>query len=196
MISKTALQMASSMKRFLEIVQPLPVKYGYSRGIKKGDVIVTYYQAGSMLTKGIGNQIISERQTYLVTVQTKTAEQCILYSQMIRRGTERSNVEFVSDSIRKDTTVADGWINSMIMYMYTGVEAQQLVYTAEQVRQALQEIADMYIFITSQYDETLSKSFIDKLIIPGLEDREYSYSEFISLKQKYLDKLLLTTTEY
>lgn len=196
MINKTGIQMAQNMKQFLQIVQPLPVKYGYSRGIKRSDLVVTYYQTSSIVTRGIGNHILSERETYLITVQAKTAEQCILFSQLIRRGTDGSYFEFVSDNIRKDTTVADGWINSIIVYAYVGLTVEQVAYTAEQVRQELQEIADNYIFVTSRYDETLSASFIDKLVIPPLEERTYSYAEFIALKNKYLDKLLLATMEF
>lgn len=193
MINASAVQMATSVKQFLEVVQPLQVKYGYSRGARTGDAVLTYYQVGSTLNKGIGNQIVSERQTYLITVQTKTAEQCLLYSQLIRRGTDRSNYEYVSDSIRRDTTVENGWINSIVIYAYTSVEAIQHMFTAEEVREELQQIADRYLFTTSIYNETVAASFIDKLKIPKLQDREYTLNEFIALKQKYLDKLLLTT---
>ena len=148
------------------------------------------------MTRAIGNQLIGERQTFIVTVQTKTAEQNMLYSQLIRRGTERSSVEFVSDGIRKDTTVKDGYVNTIILYIYTSVEAPQMSYTPEQVQIELQEITDRYIFITSIYNNTLSESIIDKFIVPKLDKEQYSYAEFLALKQKYLDKLLLTTEIY
>lgn len=196
MINASSISMASEMKRFLEIVQPLKIKYGYARGIKSDESIITYSYSGSTLTKGIGNSIISERATYIVTVQTKTAEQCMIYSELIRRGTNKSIVEFVSDSIRKDTTVKDGWINTIILYLYTGLSVAQKSYNKDEVRQVLQEIADLYIFVTSMYDETLAQSFIDKLIVPELEQEQYTYEEFIQLKQEYVDRLLLTTIEY
>ena len=192
-MSKTAVEMATSVKQFLELVQPLPVKYGYSRGARTGEIVLTYYQVGTTLTKAIGNQIVSERQTYLITVQTKTAEQCLLYSQLIRRGTNKSNFEYISDSIRRDTTVENGWINSIIIYTYTSVDAGQYLFSAEEVREELQAIADNYIFVTNIYNTAVANSFIDKLKIPKLQDRSYTLTEFIELKQKYLDKLLLTT---
>ena len=192
-MSKTAVEMATSVKQFLELVQPLPVKYGYSRGARTGEIVLTYYQVGTTLTKAIGNQIVSERQTYLITVQTKTAEQCLLYSQLIRRGTNKSNFEFVSDNTRRDSTVENGWINSIIIYVYTDVQAPQYLFTAEEVREELQLIADNYIFVTNIYNTAVANSFIDKLKIPKLQDRSYTLTEFIELKQKYLDKLLLTT---
>lgn len=192
-MNKSAVEMATSVKQFLEVVQPLPVKYGYSRGARTSEVVLSYYQAGTTLTKAIGNQIVSERQTYLVTIQTKTAEQCLLYSQLIRRGTNKSNFEYISDSIRRDTTVENGWINSIIIYTYTSVDAGQYLFSAEEVREELQAIADNYIFATSQYNTTVANSFIDKMKIPKLQNRTYTLQEFIELKQKYLDKLLLTT---
>lgn len=196
MINISSIDLAITMKKFLEIVQPLPVKYGYTRGIKQGDCYITYQQASTTMTRAIGNQLIGERQTFIVTVQTKTAEQNMLYSQLIRRGTERSSVEFVSDGIRKDTTVKDGYVNTIILYIYTSVEAPQMSYTPEQVQIELQEITDRYIFITSIYNNTLSESIIDKFIVPKLDKEQYSYAEFLALKQKYLDKLLLTTEIY
>lgn len=196
MINLSTVSMATEMKHFLEIVQPLSIKYGYSRGVRKEDDIITYSYSGSTNRRGIGNQLMSERQTYIVTVQTKTAKQCLIFSELIRRGTNKSVVEFVSDNIRKDTTVKDGWINTIILYLYTGLSVAQKVYTAEEVRNVLQEIADMYIFVTSMYDETLAQSFIDRYIVPELDKDLYSYEEFIQLKQEYIDRLLLTTTEY
>lgn len=195
-LSITSVKMATSIKQFLEIVQPLPVKYGYSRGIKKEDCYITYNYSGSTLSKGIGNSLIGERQTYIITVQTKTAIQNMIFSQLIRRGTHQSRVEFVSDNIRKDTTVKDGWINTIILYLYTGLEESRIIYTEEEVRKELQSIADLYIFVTSMYDETLAQSFIDSFTIPELEKEFYSYEEFMELKQEYLDRLLYTTTEY
>ena len=187
---------ATSMKSFLEIVQPLPVKYGYSRGIRTEEAYVTYRQTGSTFSKAIGNSIVSERVTYVITVQTKTAEQNMLYSQCIKWGTEGSDVEFISDDVRPDVTVKDRWINTIILRMYTVVKVQRQAFTAEEVRQELQAIADRYIFCTSIYDATLAQSFIDRLVIPALEDREYSYQEVMSLKRLYLDKLILETTQY
>lgn len=186
--------LASEMKNFLELVQPNPVKYGYPRGVKRDKSFVTYQLMNTTPTIAIGNRIISERQTFVVTVQTKTALQNMIYSDLIRRGTDGKNVQFVSDDPRKDTTVEAGWINTIIMSLYTGEGVK--TYTAEEVRAMLQEIADMYIFVTSRYANSISESFIDHYDVPPIEDKEYNESEVIVLKKEYYDKLLLNTTEY
>ena len=119
-----------------------------------------------------------------------------MYSGLIKRGTESSFIAFVSDDLRKDTTAQDGWINTIILSAYNGLEVEQQVFTPDQVRNLLQEIADRYIFVTSMYSETVASSFIDRYIVPQLEDKNYSRAEVLALKQQYLDKLLLATTEF
>lgn len=189
-------QMSIRVKTFLELVQPLPVKYGYPRGVKKGESFVTYRETTSSYRRGVGNQLISETRTYLITVQTKTAEQNLLFSDFIKHGTEKSNVVFMSDDLRKDTMVEDGWINSIIVRVHNGMSLEQQVFDANQVKNILQEIADRYIFVTSIYSSDLSTSFIDHMVVPDLEDRNYSLAEVLALKRQYLDKLLLTTTRF
>ena len=192
----TGKDLSMRVKDFLQIVQPLPVKYGYTRGVKRGQSFVTYQDMSSTLRVGIGGTLISERKTFTVTVQTKTAEQNLMYSGLIKRGTESSFIAFVSDDLRKDTTVQDGWINTIILSAYNGLEVEQQVFTPDQVRNLLQEIANRYIFVTSIYSETVASSFIDRYIVPQLEDKNYSRAEVLALKQQYLDKLLLATTEF
>ena len=192
----TGKDLSMRVKDFLQIVQPLPVKYGYARGVKRGQSFVTYQDMSSTLRVGIGGTLISERKTFTVTVQTKTAEQNLMYSGLIKRGTESSFIAFVSDDLRKDTTVQDGWINTIILSAYNGLEVEQQVFTPDQVRNLLQEIADRYIFVTSMYSETVASSFIDRYIVPQLEDKNYSRAEVLALKQQYLDKLLLAATEF
>lgn len=184
------------MKNFLEMVQPLPVKYGYPRSVKRGPSFVTYQDMGTEMRKSIGSSIISERKTYTITVQTKTAEQNILYSEFIKHGTDGSTIEFLSDDLRRDVTVDDGWINTIILRSYNGFDPEQKIYTAKQVHSLLQQIADSYIFVTSRYATTLEESFIDKLVVPPLEEKLYTYQEMFALKQEYLDRLILTTTEF
>ena len=188
------IEVASSVKNFLELVQPNPVKYGYPLGVKREKSFVTYQLMNTVPTFGIGNRIISEKQTYIVTVQTKTALQNMIYSDLIRHGTHKKNIQFVSDSLRKDTTVEVGWINTIILSVYVGLDIE--TYTAEEVRAMLQEIADMYIFVTNRYAKNISESFIDHYTVPPLEDRDYNKSEVITLKQEYLDKIILNTTEF
>ncbi len=188
------IEVASSVKNFLELVQPNPVKYGYPLGVKREKSFVTYQLMNTVPTFGIGNRIISEKQTYIVTVQTKTALQNMIYSDLIRHGTHKKNIQFVSDSLRKDTTVEAGWINTIILSVYVGLDIE--TYTADEVRAMLQEIADMYIFVTNRYAKTISESFIDHYTVPPLEDRDYNKSEVITLKQEYLDKIILNTTEF
>lgn len=196
MINASPLLMAKTIKNFLEVATPVPVKYGYPRGIAKDNALVTYQQSNTTTSRGIGNRVVGERITYVITVQTKTATDCLLYSTMIRRATSLTNVEFVSDSIRKDVTVKDGWINTIIVYLYTGVDITQQTYTGDEVKRALQMIADRYIFVTSMYDETLAQSFIDKFTVPELPKSTYTYDEFLSLKREYIDRLIYSTTEY
>lgn len=195
--TRTTLQEAELVKRFLETVQPLRPKYGYSRGVKAAEAFVTYQEMGSANVRiGIGNQLVSEKTAFVITVQTKTAKENMLYSELIRLGTQESEIEYVSDSLRPDTLVADSWINTIIVNVYNNIHSRKVVYTADEVRQELQIIADRYIFVTSIYRETLAASFIDTLVVPELEDKLYSYEEFLALKQRYFDKLLWATTEY
>lgn len=196
MIGLSGKQLALRVKSFLEIVQPLSVKYGYPRGVTRGESFVTYQDMGSELIRGIGNHIIGEWKSYIITVQTKTAEQNLLYSGLIKYGTEGSNFLFLSESLRKDTTVEAGWINTIMLRVFNSVDAEQQVFTADEVRAILQAIADHYIFVTSIYAPTVSASFYDSMVVPELEDKNYSLEEVLSLKQQYMDKLLLTTTEF
>lgn len=192
----TGKELALDIKTFLEAVQPLPIHYGYARGIKTAECLVTYYVSSSTYRQGIGNHLMSQRTTNIVTVQTKTAEQNILYSEMIKRGTEGSSIVFVSDSLRKDPTVKDGWINTIILYAYTSLALRRQTYTAEEVREELQRIADHYLFVTSIYNETLAQSIIDNFIIPELPKPLYSYEEFLQLKAQYLDRLVYNDTVF
>lgn len=185
---------ALSVKTFLQLVQPNPVKYGYAQGVKREKSFVTYQLMNTSLSVAIGNHIFGERQTYIVTVQTKTALQNMIYSDMIRYGTNKNKVEFVSDNLRKDPSVEAGYINSIIVRVYNGLDIQ--MYTAQEVRALLQEIADLYIFVTNRYDSTISASFIDHYEVPELEERYYTQSEVLQMKQEYLDRLILNTTEY
>lgn len=187
--------MALRMKQFLELVQPLDVLYGYPRGIKAGEAFITYQDTGTELIRGIGNSIIGEWRTYFITVQTKTAEQNMYYSDFIKYGTQLAEVQFVSDNSRKDVTVEAGWINTIVLRIFNGSARSQLVFTSEEVRRLLQEIADHYLFVTSLYGRTPEESFYDSYTV-RVEDRYYSLDEVLRLKQQYLDKLILNTTQF
>lgn len=187
--------MAMQMLQFLELVQPLDVRYGYPRGIKSGEAFITYQDIGSELVKGIGNAIIGEWKSYIVTVQTKTAEQNMYYSDFIKYGTQLAEVVFVSESPRKDVTVQDGWINTIVLRVFNGSSREQQVFTAEEVRKVLQAIADHYLFVTSIYAADPQQSFYDSYTVV-VEERYYSLTEVIALKQQYLDKLVLNTTQF
>jgi hypothetical protein len=187
--------MALKMKQFLELVQPLDVLYGYPRGVKSGEAFITYQDTGTELIRGIGNSIIGEWRTYFITVQTKTAEQNMYYSDFIKYGTQLAEVQFVSDNSRKDVTVEAGWINTIVLRIFNGSARSQLVFTSEEVRRLLQEIADHYLFVTSLYGRTPEESFYDSYAVQ-VEDRYYSLEEVLELKQEYLDKLVLNTTEF
>lgn len=195
--TRTAIQRAELIRLFLETVQPLKVEYGYAKGIKKSRGAISYQDMGSTnVRNGIGNQLISERSTFLVTVQTKTAQENMFYTELIKLGTEKSDIEWLSDSMRKDPTMEAGYMNSIILRVYNNLHTTKALYTAEEVRAMMQEIADYYIFATSIYREDASQSFIDKLTIPELGERFYSIEEFLAIKQEYLDKVLYTTTRY
>ena len=196
MRSKTGIQVSKSVRAFLELAQPLPVEYGYSRGVKQKSSYVTYKDAGTTPTRSIGGYILSERRTYMVTVQTKTAEENLYYSMMIKYASEGTFVEFMSDDLRKDVTVASGWINTIILSVYNVVEETLNTYTAEEVRFILQDVADNYLFVTSVYGLTLDDSFLDSMVVPELPQEVYTYNEMIALKRQYLDKLVLLTTEF
>lgn len=184
------------MRSFLELAQPLEVKYGYIRGVAKENSYITFRNVSSSIRRGIGNQYISERVTYVITVQTKTAEQNLIYSAMIKYATSETNVLFVSEDLRRDALVENGWINTIIVNVFHSADVVKQIYTKAEATALLQAIADRYVMITSLYKDPFSESVIDKFIVPELEDRLYSLSEVQQLKQEYLDRLVLTTTEY
>lgn len=185
-----------AMRNFLELAQPLEVKYGYIRGVAKENSFVTFRNVSSNIRRGIGNQYISERVTYVITVQTKTAEQNLIYSAMIKHATSETNVMFVSEDLRRDTLVENGWINTIIVSVFNSPDFVKMIYTKEEVTELLQTIADRYVMVTSLYKDPFSESVIDKFTVPELEDRLYSLFEVQQLKQEYLDRLVLTITEY
>lgn len=185
-----------AMRSFLELAQPLEVKYGYIRGVAKENSFVTFRNVSSSIRRGIGNQYISERVTYVITVQTKTAEQNLIYSAMIKYATSETNVLFVSEDLRRDTLVENGWINTIIVNVFNSADIVKLFYTKEETAALLQDIADRYLMVTSLYKDPFSESVIDKFTMPELEDRKYALWEVLKLKQEYLDRLILTTTEY
>lgn len=184
------------MKSFLELVQPLPVKYGYVRGVVQGSSLITYRNMSASVRLGIGNQLISERVNFVITVQTKTAEQNLIYSAMIKYGTYESKVMFVSEDFRKDPTVENGWINTIIVSAYNKESVADLRFTADEVVEILQDIANRYVMITSLYREPFVDSFIDKFVVPELEERVYHFAEVLRFKQEYLDRFVLNETEY
>lgn len=190
------LDSTKAVRSFLELAQPLDVKFGYIRGVARENNYVTYRNVSSSIRRGIGNQYISERVNYVITVQTKTAEQNLIYSAMIKHATSETNVLFVSEDLRRDTLVENGWINTIIVNVFNSADAIRLVYTKEEATALLQAIADRYVMVTSLYKEPFSESVIDKLIVPELEDRFYPLEEVQSLKQEYLDRFILTITEY
>lgn len=190
------LDSVKTMRNFLELAQPLEVKYGYIRGVAKENSYVTFRNVSSTIRRGIGNQYISERVTYVVTVQTKTAEQNLIYSAMIKYATSETNVIFISEDLRRDTLVENGWINSIILSVFNSPDVVKTIYTKEEVTKLLQTIADRYVMVTSVYKDPFDESIIDKFIVPEMEDRLYSLSEVLQLKQEYLDRLVLTITEY
>ena len=190
------LDSVKTMRNLLELAQPLEVKYGYIRGVAKENSYVTFRNVSSTIRRGIGNQYISERVTYVVTVQTKTAEQNLIYSAMIKYATSETNVIFISEDLRRDTLVENGWINSIILSVFNSADVVRTIYTKEEVTELLQTIADRYVMVTSVYKDPFDESIIDKFVVPELEDRLYHLSEVLQLKQEYLDRLVLTITEY
>ena len=185
-----------TMRSFLELAQPLDVKYGYIRGVAKENSYITFRNVSTNIRRGIGNQYISERVNYVITVQTKTAEQNLIYSAMIKYATSETNVLFVSEDLRRDTLVENGWINTIIVNVFNSADVVRLIYTKEEATELLQAIADRYVMITSLYKDPISESVIDKFTVPELEHSIYSLSEVQQLKQEYLDRLVLTITEY
>ncbi len=190
------LDTTKTMRSFLELAQPLDVKYGYIRGVAKENSYITYRNVSSSIRRGIGNQYISERVNYVITVQTKTAEQNLIYSAMIKYATSETNVLFISEDLRRDTLVENGWINTIIVNVFNSSFAVKPIYTKAEATALLQAIADRYVMVTSLYKDPISESVIDKFTVPELEDRLYMLAEVQQLKQEYLDRLVLTITEY
>lgn len=190
------LEPTKKVKSFLEMAQPLEVKYGYIRGIATENSYVTYRNVTSDIRRGIGNQYISERVSFVVTVQTRTAEQNLIYSTMIKYAAAETAILFVSEDLRKDPLVENGWINTIILNAFISGLLTEGVYTKEEVFELLSRVAERYVMITSLYKDPESESIIDKFVIPTLEDRDYTLSEILQMKAEYLDRFVLTITEY
>lgn len=194
---KTYIQGAELIRRTLELSQPLDVLYGYPRGMQQAEAFITYQDIGTVQTvKGIGNQLIGERLAYLIVVQTNTQLQNMFYSELVKMAANGTHMLLLSESLRFDGRAKGCWKNYILVNLYNTLHPNKLIYTAQEARLELQRIADRYIFTTSIYAQSLSDSFLDRLIVPPLEDRLYSYEEVLILKQQHLDKLLLQTTNY
>lgn len=184
------------MRNFLNLAQPLEVKYGYSRGVVSKLSHITYRNVSSDIRKGIGNQLISERAMFMITVQTRTVEQNLIYSSMIKYGTAGSVVSFISEDLRKDVTVENGWINTIILSMYNAATDSAGAFTAKEVESILQEIANNYVLVTSLYKDPFDTSIIDKFKVPEIEDRLYTFEELYEMKKVFYDQFILTITEH
>ena len=194
---RTRIGQAQLVKTYLQTVQPLEVKYGYKRGVESNSNVITFMDVGtSSVRLGIDNSLISERVAYIITVRTKTAKENMFYSELVKLGTEGTGIEFMSEDLRKDGALQSRWINSIIVSVFNNLHATKVVYTADEVRNMMQSIADLYIFVTSIYKEDAKQSFIDELVVPQLEDRLYTLEEFLAYKKEYLDRLLYKTTKY
>lgn len=154
----------------------MPVKYGYNRGVKEGEGFVTYRDMATQLTVGIGGGYIAERKTYVITVQTKTAEKNLEISRLIIEGTIKSNVIFVSDDFRIDTTVEAGWINTIIVWVFTSTKIEPVWVTYNELMSRI-AIGNL-IMRENVYGETLEESVI---YVPEYEVRTYYKTEVNAL---------------
>lgn len=189
-------QVFEEVKNFLELVQPLKVTYGYPRGVKRGTSFITYQHTSSTPTTGIGNSLIAERLSFLVTIQTKSMEQCLLYKDMVILATDRTPFKVLSQNTREDVTVEAGWICTIILVFYNNLTTPKGLYTREEFREILQQIADRYIYLTTQYKIDGNVLDPNSLVIPDLKKKNYSLYEMLKIKKRLFDKLLLETTEY
>lgn len=175
------------VKNFLELVQPLPVKYGYSRGIQEGEGFVSYRDMATQMIVGVGGNKIGERKTFAITVQTKTAEKNLEISSLITNGTIKSDVVFVSDDFRVDTTVEAGWINTIIVWVFTSTKIEPIWVTYSELMSRI--AINSLIMRENVYGETLSDSIIYS---PEFEKRAYHIDEADALlsqiEQAYLPR--------
>ena len=160
------------VKNFLELVQPLPVKYGYSRGIQEGEGFVSYRDMATQMIVGVGGNKIGERKTFAITVQTKTAEKNLEISRLIIEGTIKSNVIFISDDFRIDTTVEAGWINTIIVWVFTSTKIEPVWVTYDELMSRI--AINNLIMRENVYGETLEESVI---YVPEYEVRTYYITE-------------------
>lgn len=197
MINVAIVDIVRYMRQFLELLQPLPVRFGYVRSIVKDESFVTFHNTNTNPRIGIGNKIVSETTTFVITVQTKTAEQNLIYSSILRYATSGSNITFVMDDFRRDVTVENGWINTIIVTVSNrvGIDWNDLKLPAEDARTMLQEIANRYVLVTSLYKHPFEASIIERFIVPELEKEFYTYPEIMELKKIY-DEQLLRIIEY
>lgn len=166
------------VKHFLEVVQPLPVKYGYHRGVvADAEGFVAYRAMASSQRMSVGGSRIAARTTFVITVQTKTAEKNLEISQMIKDGTVGSEISFVSDDLRPDMTVEAGWINTIIVSVFEG-QATPVQWI--QFYELLEQIDLTGVIMDDNiYDKTLETSTI---IEPHIENKTYHINEAEAVK--------------
>lgn len=191
MISSIGIRISKQVKSFLELAQPLPVKYGYQRGVRQGDGFVTYRDIGSTIESAVGGRLISERRSYMITVQTKTAEQNLLYSYMIKLASDGSYVTIVSEDLRKDLTVEDGWINSLVVTVYNATLSDEIVLSAQDAGDLLQEAIRIYMLATKMFASASQAEAASRLAVPELNKQQYTYAEVIKMKHEAIDALVI-----
>lgn len=148
---------------------------------------MTYRDMATQLTVGIGGGKIAERKTYAITVQTKTAEKNLEISRLIIEGTIKSNVIFVSDDFRIDTTVEAGWINTIIVWVFASTKIEPIWVTYSELMSRI--AIDNLIMRENVYGETLEESVI---YVPEYEVRTYHITEANALiaeaEEEYLPR--------
>lgn len=178
------------LKHFLELAQPLPVLYTGGKQLPTEPHILFERTGTESLLMGIGNKRIAERTSYTVHINTQTAMENILYAELIKRCTEGTSIEFVSESRWESTLSTNRYRADILLSLYTSEEDERLKeYTKEQLYAVLTQTNEVYHTVTNTYNILYDIANIELQLATGAET--FSPDKVIQIKQDLLDKELL-----
>ena len=185
-----AVQISILVKQFLQFATGLDAKYSMPRQKPGNDIYLTYQlNGGQNLSRAINNELLSERKMFTATVQAERARDVQFYVDMIKQASSESAYIYVSDTVRQDPNVETGHIGTIILSYYNSFDtaAPKKIFPAEEVRKLLQAFADRLIFNTNIYSETLGDAFLDRYIVPELDDA--TLEEILTLQEDIYDQV-------
>lgn len=180
------------VKQFLQISTGLNALYSSpKKSLSPQDyVILTYNLAGAQeVSRAIGNQLLSQRMLFVVTLQARKVQDVQLYLDMIKQASNGTEFFYLSDNVRQDPAVHNSHIGTITMSFYNPFDAKPPIrmFPEQEVRKLLQIFADRLIFNTSVYGETMEDSRLDRIVIPPLTDS--TLEQILALQENIRDQV-------